>query len=304
MKTYLNETQCPYPRLCAHRGLNMAAPENTLPAFAAAVALGAEEVELDLWPDRDGDLIVCHDPSVDRTSDGYGLIRDLSTKQIRALDAGSWYSPAFQGTRFPLFEEVLELVGRRTILNIHIKSPAVNKVRSEKMMLRGRELNERHSSHAVLMPPLPETGGEILPEVERRPLVPYPETDFLHIIKLLDSCNCRDYAYITGEADVLTTARGLEPDMPRCCLEGHMNYSIVEHAVEYGCKKLQFCKGLTTQGMIDRARRSGLICNLFWADTPEEAEAYMKTGIDCVLTNNWQPVRAGLERYSKAAADQ
>lgn len=48
--------------------------------------------------------------------------------------------------------------------------------------------------------------------------------------------------------------------------------------------------------MIDKARANGLICNLFWADTPEEARAYFDIGIDCVLTNNYQPVAAGLSR--------
>ena len=50
-------------KFCAHRGFNAVAPENTLPAFAAAVALGADEIEFDLWPTADGQLAVCHDPS-------------------------------------------------------------------------------------------------------------------------------------------------------------------------------------------------------------------------------------------------
>lgn len=290
----LNDKDCPFPRVCAHRGFNMAAPENTLPAFALAVALGAQEIELDLWPSRDGDLVVCHDPKVDRVSDGAGLITELTTRQIKALDAGSWFSPAFKGTKIPLFEEVLDLVGGRTIINIHIKSPLKNRGKSDIMKERGRLLNERHSTHAVLMPPLPEGVEEVLPEIENRPFTPYDQKDFANILRLLDAYHCRDHAYITGEKDVLITAREMAPDMPRCCLEGHMNFSIVEHALEYGCKKVQFCKGLTTQKMIDKARANGLTCNLFWADTEEEARAYFALGIDCVLTNNFQPVSLAL----------
>lgn len=290
-----NDRECPYPRLCAHRGYNTVAPENTLPSFALAVAMGAQEIELDLWPSKDGDLIVCHDKSVDRTTDGTGLICDLTTAQIRALDAGSWFSPAFRGVKMPLFEEVLELVGGKTIFNIHIKSMLVNKPKSEKMTERSRDLSYRHSNHIETLPPLPQGVEEVLPEVENRPVVPYNRADFQKILDALDRYHCREYAYITGEADVLMTAREMAPDMPRCCLEGHMNYSIVEHALEYGCKKVQFCKGLTTQAMIDRARANGLVCNVFWADTAREAQAYFDIGADCLLTNDFQRVRAGLE---------
>src|SRR5438876_9015920 len=65
----------PFPRVCAHRGLSGLCPENTLPAFAAAVALGADEIELDVWASRDGELVVCHDDDVARTSNGKGLVR-------------------------------------------------------------------------------------------------------------------------------------------------------------------------------------------------------------------------------------
>ena len=292
----MKRTQNSNPWICAHRGFNIIAPENTLPAFALAVSMGAPEIELDLWPDKDGHLIVCHDPKVDRTTDGSGMICDLTTSEVKALDAGSWFSPAYQGIRLPLFEEVLSLVARRTVLNIHIKTPVAQRVTTDKMKARGKELGERHSSHAVIMPPLPVGVEDVIPEIENRPIVPYDETVFRRIVDALQRFDCMDYAYITGEADVLTTARAVAPDLPRCCLEGHMNFSIVEHALEYGCQRVQFCKGLTTQAMIDKARANGLSCNLFWADTPEEARAYFDIGIDCVLTNNYQPVAAGLSR--------
>lgn len=291
MKNYPDNQSCPFPRLCAHRGFNMAAPENTLPAFAMAVALGAQEIELDLWPDKDGDLVVCHDPKVDRTSNGTGLITDLTTEEIKSLDAGSWFDPKFKGTQMPLFEEVLDLLGGKTITNIHIKSPLKNRPQmSEELIRRGKDLNYYHSNHIPIMPPLPVGVENVLPEVENRPWTPYSQEDFAKILKLLDEYHCREYAYIAGEADVLTTAREMAPDLPRCCLEGLMNYSIVDHAIEYGCQKVQLTKGLTTQAMIDKARAHGITCNLFWADAPDEAQAYLDIGIDCILTNNYQPV--------------
>ncbi|MBR6300866.1 MAG: hypothetical protein IKR36_08190 [Clostridia bacterium] len=283
-----------FPCICAHRGFKTAAPENTLPAFALAVALGAPEIELDLWPTKDGDLAVCHDPDVSRTTGCPGLVTELTTKELKQLDAGSWFSPLFVGTRIPLFEEVLDLVGGHAVINIHIKSMLSNHPKSERATARNKAAKEALGLGGVLMPPMPAGVEEVYPEIENRPLIPYSERDFGRILHLLDIYGCRDKVYIAGEADVMLTARGMAPDIPRCCLEGHRNYSIVDHAIEYGCQRVQFWKGLTTQAMVDKAKQHGMICNLFWADDPSEARAYIELGIDCVLTNNFQPVQNGL----------
>ncbi len=97
------------PWVIAHRGLAKRAPENTLAAFLAAGAAGAHAVELDVHMSRDGALIVMHDEAVDRTTDGSGQILDLSSSEIRRLDAGSWFGEAFVGERVPLLEEVMAL---------------------------------------------------------------------------------------------------------------------------------------------------------------------------------------------------
>lgn len=115
------KTAAAYPRVVAHRGLSGACPENTLPAFAAAIALGADEIELDLWASSDGELVVCHDPQVDRTSNGHGLIRDLSWAEIQTLDAGSWRGPDWTGIPFCRLEDVLDQFGGKIVMNIHIK---------------------------------------------------------------------------------------------------------------------------------------------------------------------------------------
>jgi len=112
----------PFPRLCAHRGLSHACPENTLPAFAAAIASGAHELEFDILASRDGVLVVSHDESVDRTTDGTGKIAELTWKEIRSLDAGIGCGDVWRGVRMPRLEEVLDLVDGRVGLNIHIKS--------------------------------------------------------------------------------------------------------------------------------------------------------------------------------------
>lgn len=114
----------PFPRLCAHRGLSQACPENTLPAFAAAIATpGVHEIELDLWLSRDGVPVVCHDPRVDRTTDGQGVVTELDCPEIASFDAGVRHGEAWRGVRLPRFEEVLDVVDGRVGLNLHIKDP-------------------------------------------------------------------------------------------------------------------------------------------------------------------------------------
>jgi len=110
-----------FPHLCAHRGLSQACPENTLPAFAAAMAVGAHEIEFDLWASRDGVPVVCHDATVDRTTDGRGRISDLTWHELRGLDAGLRCGAAWRGVRMPCLEEVLAFADGRIGLNIHLK---------------------------------------------------------------------------------------------------------------------------------------------------------------------------------------
>lgn len=106
---------------CAHRGAMQTHPENTLPAFQAAINEGAHMIELDVWLTKDGEMVVIHDNTVDRTTNGSGKIAELTLAEIKKLDAGSWKSPSFKGVRVPTFEEALKVMPRNVWLNIHMK---------------------------------------------------------------------------------------------------------------------------------------------------------------------------------------
>ncbi|OQY32066.1 MAG: hypothetical protein B6241_12315 [Spirochaetaceae bacterium 4572_59] len=108
--------------LFAHRGASAYAPENTLPAFRKALELGARGIELDVQLTSDGVPVVFHDFFLDKKTNSSGLVRKLSWKEISALDAGSWFSNEYKGTRIPTLEEVLEIVPRDVCLNIEIKA--------------------------------------------------------------------------------------------------------------------------------------------------------------------------------------
>lgn len=110
----------------AHRGASGYAPENTMAAFQKAVELGSCGIECDVQMTRDGYLVICHDETVDRTTDGKGFIKDFTLEELRKLDAGSRFGKEFKGQRIPLLSELLELVRNTGLfLNIEIKSGIV-----------------------------------------------------------------------------------------------------------------------------------------------------------------------------------
>ena len=92
----------------AHRGFSAVYPENTLLSFNKALELGVNHLELDLQVTFDGHLVVMHDRTVDRTTNGSGEVADLTLAEIRELDAGTWRGAEYEGERIPTYEEVID----------------------------------------------------------------------------------------------------------------------------------------------------------------------------------------------------
>jgi glycerophosphoryl diester phosphodiesterase len=101
------------PRVVAHRGNSVVAPQNTLAAFESAALAGADALEIDVRLTADGQVVVIHDDTVDATTNGSGKLADLELREVRLLDAGSWFSPAYAGQRVPTFAEVVDLLRAR-----------------------------------------------------------------------------------------------------------------------------------------------------------------------------------------------
>lgn len=112
----------PSPLILCHRGAKNYAPENTLSAFRTALELGADGFELDTQLTSDGHVVVSHDTTVDRLTDGHGKLRDFSLADLRQLDAGSSFSEKFRGEKIPTLDEVFESSGKRAIINIELKN--------------------------------------------------------------------------------------------------------------------------------------------------------------------------------------
>lgn len=109
----------------SHRGANRVAPQNTLDAFKRSIQYKADGFETDVHMTSDGIPVICHNYSVDKTSDGKGDIASRTLEQLKKLDFGSYFHHSFKGTRIPTLEEFLTLSEKANlkVLNIEIKSP-------------------------------------------------------------------------------------------------------------------------------------------------------------------------------------
>lgn len=115
----------PTPLVIAHRGSCAHAPENTLAAFTLAAEQGADAIELDVTLTRDGQIVVIHDDTLERTTDGTGRVDQLTYDEVRCFDAGAKFNATYAGERVPLLDQVIEAVGARLLINVELKSTTV-----------------------------------------------------------------------------------------------------------------------------------------------------------------------------------
>lgn len=106
-----------------HRGAAGYAPENTFAAFDKAIKLKADFIELDVQMSRDGELVVIHDPTIDRTTNGSGEVRNLSLNELQKYDAGGWFHPTFRFQKIPTLSQVLDRYSKDIRLLIELKDP-------------------------------------------------------------------------------------------------------------------------------------------------------------------------------------
>jgi glycerophosphoryl diester phosphodiesterase len=181
----------------AHRGYSEVAPENTLPALAAAGPAGATFVEFDVRTTADGVPVVIHDRTVDRTTNGTGAVWELTADEVRALDAGSWFSAAYAGERVPLLTEVLDvLAGARLLLEI--KPPATDE---QVKVILAQVADRGLLGRAVVQsfdPQILRLVRDAAPDVARGLLRLRLEADTVELVRELDVAYCNPAA-----ADVL-----------------------------------------------------------------------------------------------------
>jgi len=110
------------PLNLGHRGAREVAPENTLASFGRALEQGADGVELDVMLSKDNQIMVIHDYTVARTTNGSGKVGALTLAELKTLDAGSWFGEEYAGERIPTLDEVFEALPAESIINIELKS--------------------------------------------------------------------------------------------------------------------------------------------------------------------------------------
>lgn len=109
------------PKIIAHRGASGYCPENTISSFKKALEIGVDLIEIDIHLSSDGKVVVIHDETIDRTTDGKGYVYDYTFEELKKLDAGIWFDSTFAETRIPSFEEVLQLCVGKCPLLIEVK---------------------------------------------------------------------------------------------------------------------------------------------------------------------------------------
>lgn len=111
------------PLVLAHRGANKVAPQNTLPAFQKALDFNADGLETDVHLSLDGHIVICHNYTIDETSNGTGRVDEMTLSQLKSYDFGSYFSDEFKGVTLPTLPELLDLTKSMKLINIEIKPP-------------------------------------------------------------------------------------------------------------------------------------------------------------------------------------
>jgi glycerophosphoryl diester phosphodiesterase len=284
----------PYPdsqlTLVNHRGLSPGFPENTLAAFRNSIALGVDVIEIDLRPTADGEIVILHDDTVDRTTDGTGSIRTLTLEQAKALDAGSYVGADFAGERIPTYAETLALVqgtGVRLLLDIKDSSLVEDIVRITQQydmvseVIVGPRDVEALRAFQTLDPAL-TTLGFIRTQADADAFIA-AGVDYIRlwphwILPSRDSAECQaDYA-----ARVAAFERG-ERDHPGSAS------CIVEHVVSQGTPVWSTVNELDAQGM-DELLRLGVTGIL--SDLPAELDRLLESIAELRLLTAAQRVEA------------
>ena len=257
MRHGLKEVHVKYPRVCAHRGLMAFMPENTLPSLAAAVAMGADEIEFDLRCTKDGVIVCIHDYTIDRVSDGTGCVWDMTYEELLQYDFGGKMGSQYKGLKIPTFEQILQAFAGRVIMNIELKAMRPEDPYPEEIIQKIVALIEQYEcTKSVYFMSLDHRAFPVLqkvaPHIERAPGSGY-----------------------NPNLDLVQAAL----DFGGKKIQFGFDYAGSEEALKELC---------------ERAHAQGLRCNIVLADDPELAKRYFALGVDTVFSNNYQYVAQGL----------
>lgn len=233
------------PLILAHRGANKVSPQNTIPAFKKAVEFLADGIETDVHLSKDGKIVICHNYTVDATSDGTGLIDDMTFSELRQLDFGSYFNEAFKGTQIPSLDELLEVVKNMTLVNIEIKPP------KQKNDLVKKVIEEVHRFG-----------------IEKNTVISCFDPECLYESKRIDKDLKTGFLYETGEF-------GTEV----------MNFGIAKYCKQLDACAAHPEHILLTKETVDELHSENLMVNPWTVNKEEDIIKYTQWGCDALITN-------------------
>ena len=244
----------PRTLVIGHRGYCQIAPENTLPSFKLAKTAGADLVELDYYHTKDGELIVIHDATLDRTTDAVakwgGSKIGVETKtlaELKTLDAGSWFDPEFAGTRLPTLKEALDLIQDGNVTLIERKGgDAAACVK----LLNERKLINRVIVHAF----------------DWKYLADFHQLEPRQVLSALGPVGTRDGKKLTEQEKIL-------------------NESWVDEALKAGVRAMGWNHQVTKEA-VAYAHQKKLKVWIYTINDPAEANRLLDLGVDGIITNN------------------
>lgn len=232
--------------IIAHRGACKLAPQNTIPAFLKAIELGANGIENDVHLTKDGVLVICHNYSIDETSNGTGDISDYTLEELKRFDFGSYFSQEFAGTQIPTLDEFLEIAKPLTIMNIELKSP---KQKGTDIVKKTIDTVKQHGMLDKL-------------------LISSFDDTLLVEAKQIDSSVRTGFLY--------------SPDSPKI---DEMFDRPVEFALEIGADALHPLCFFADEEYVQKAHENHLIVNPWTVDYPEGMRALSEWGCDGIITD-------------------
>lgn len=202
-------------RVVAHRGNSSVAPQNTLAAFEAAWRAGADSIEIDVQLTGDGEVVVIHDDTLDATTDGRGRVDAHSLAEVRTVDAGSWFSPAYAGQRVPTFAEVVDFLVTHPGIDLLLEVKGdwgPDDVRKVTEPLQRAGLTDRVIGQSF-WPSTVSSLQEVAPGLRRGLLIERPSADLLATCAELGVMTCNPAGTVLVEQPSLVAdlhAAGLE----------------------------------------------------------------------------------------------
>ena len=252
-----NEMATKAPIVIAHRGFSSEYPENTVTSFEAAVSAGFNYIELDIHLTADSVIVVMHDETVNRTTNGEGNIRDLYLEEIKSLDAGSWFDSNSPSEQVPTLKEILVKFENRVHIFVEIKSEEEDLLRELRCLL--------------------ETMGWI------------PDSNY---DKSQEALPVPGISIISFMQDQLLLSAKVFPELAHGLLTIETSEELIEWCVSKGMVGIFPYVAYVDRSFVSSAHNSGLYVGAWGFENPEQLSRSLALGLDGV-TVDW-PVEAGV----------